>query len=169
MQDDILNVILPKRGEHRPQGLPIWEEDRQMFIMDDRESKGGHRSYKGIRGNDSIMTIEYVGNYHTLTYINAVEIYVNDGSTLKLAGKREFPKQIYDKALICSAFEELLASYLQSQSLMLRRPMGKDAAKECAHQMVASTYVSMTQVNTAHMVELAQPLLQTKNDYYLEC
>lgn len=160
-------MILPKKGEFRPKGLPIWEENRQMFIMDEHESKSGHRSYKGVRVTDRFMTVEYIGNYHTLTYINALELYIYDGKELKLASKREFDKRFYDKAKNREEFENMFKSFVKSQAKMLKRHMSEEEVTKQVKTLVESSYCSMTDENSTHLLELAAPMLPM-NNYYIE-
>lgn len=166
-REDIMDMILPKKGDYRPQGLPIWEEERQMFIMDDHESKGGNRSYKGVRVTDRFMTVEYIGNYHTLTYINALELYIYDGKELKLASKREFDKRFYDKVKNQKEFENMFCDFVRSQAKMLNQHLTEDQVTEHSRTLVESSYCSMTDENTSRLLELAQPMLP-KNNYYIE-
>ena len=137
-----------------------------MFIMDEHESCGGHRSYKGVRVTDRFMTVEYIGNYHTLTYINALELYIYDGKELKLACKREFDKRFYDKQKNREEFVEMFQSFVRSQSKMLNLRMTEDVVKEQAKALVESSYCSMTDDNSSHLLALAAPMLP-KNNYIL--
>lgn len=150
-------------GHHRPKGLPIWDTDRQMFLFDERESKGGHRSYKGVRVTGRFMTVEYVGNYHTFTYINAIELYVYDGEELKLAGKKEYDKCFYNRQKIREDQETMLADFLQTQTRLLKRHISCDEAKQKARALIDSSYISITDANADQMLNLAMPMLPPSN------
>ncbi len=138
-----------------------------MFIMDEHESKSGHRSYKGVRVTDRFMTVEYIGNYHTLTYINALELYIYDGKELKLACKREFDKRFYDKARNREEFEDMFRTFVRSQAKMLKQPMSEEEVTKQVKTLVDSSYCSMTDDNSSHLLELATPMLPMSN-YYIE-
>lgn len=155
----MLDAILPIVGACRPKGLPIWDPDRQMFLLDEHESKSGHRSYKGVRVTDRFMTVEYVSNYYTCTYINAIELYVYDGKELKLAGKKEFDKCFYNRQEIRSEHESLMAKFLQAQVRMLNRSMDAATILQTAKEQISNSYMEMSEANVAHMMKLAVPML----------
>lgn len=169
MQGDILDRILPTVGNTRPAGLPIWDSDQQMFLYDEYESDAGNRSHKGVRVTDRFMTVEYIGKYHTQTYINAIELYVYDGKMLKLAGKREYNKRHYQKEEIKLEFEDMFASFLKTQSIILKRPMNDLQLKTQAKSLVDSSYYALTEENVAHMLELAKPQIKAASKRYMEC
>lgn len=166
MQGDVLEAILPTVGTCRPKGLPIWDPNRQMFILDEYESKSGNRSYKGVRITDRFMTVEYVGNYHTHTYINAIELYVYDGTELKLAGKKEFDKVHYNEQEIKMEQETLLGNFLQSQACLLKKTMDASLIKQKSKELIASSYLDLNSSNASHLLTLAIPLLPQNR--YLE-
>lgn len=169
MQDNILDSILPTIGHSRPAGLPIWDSDQQMFLYDEYESDAGNRSHKGVRVTDRFMTVEYIGKYHTHTYINAIELYVYDGKELKLAGKREYNKRHYQKEEIRLEFEDMVASFLKTQAMLLKRPMSDNQLKTQAKRLVDSSYYNLTADNVAHLLELAKPQLKASSVRYIEC
>lgn len=165
MQGNVLDMILPKRGQRRPVGLPIWNEDNHMFFVDERETKSGHRNYKGIRVTGRFAIVEYIGNYHTLCYINAIEIYANDGYENKLIGKCQFDKVYYDAALIRQKTEEMMFSFMKSQYRMLNRAVDEDTLRKQSAELIDSSYRSMLNEDSAELVEQLTPLLPKETTF----
>lgn len=165
MQGNVLDMILPKRGERRPAGLPIWDESRHMFIVDEHESQAGHRSYKGVRVTDRFAIVEYIGNYHNWCYINAIELYANDGYEYKLVGKCQFGKEFYDAELIRQKTEEMMFAYTKSQYRMLNRAADEDTLRKQSAALIDSSYRSMINEDTAELMEQLTPLLPKETTY----
>lgn len=165
MQGNVLDMILPKRGERRPAGLPIWDESRHMFIVDEHESQAGHRSYKGVRVTDRFAIVEYIGNYHNWCYINAIELYANDGYEYKLVGKCQLGKEFYDAELIRQKTEEMMFAFAKSQHLMLNRVVDEADLKAQSAALIDGSYCSMINGDSMKLMALLTPLLPKQTTF----
>ncbi len=165
MQGDVMNLILPKRGQRRPAGIPIWDESRHMFITDEYESQAGHRSYKGVRVTDRFAIVEYIGNYHSWCYINAIELYAYDGNECKLVGKCQLGKEFYDADLIRQKTEEMMHDFMKSQLKMLNRSVDEETIRKQSAALIDGSYRSMISGDSAELMAQLTPLLPKQTSY----
>lgn len=161
---NVLDIILPKKGQHRPACLPIWDESRRMFIVDEHESEAGNRSYKGIRVTDRFAVVEYIGNFHNWCYINAVELYAYDGHACRLVSKHPFDKVFYDAALIRQTSEEMMRDFIRSQYRLLHRNCDEQAITTQSSALIDGSYRSMISEDTAELMAQLTPLLPKQID-----
>lgn len=109
---DLIDSILPVYGAQRV-NVPIWDESQKMFLCDQYESAKHNLYYKGIRFCDRIVIVERVGLYHSVTYIDGIEMYAFNGSNLELVQKRDYEKVYRNEEFIRSESEAMLRSYFQ--------------------------------------------------------
>lgn len=160
-----MNLILPTRGSRRPANIPIWDESRHMFIVDEYESQAGHRSYKGVRVTDRFAIVEYIGNYHNWCYINAIELYAYDGNACKLIGKCSLDKEFYSAELIRQKTEEMMRDFMKSQYKMLNRPIDEEAIQKQSATLIDGSYRSMFSGDAAELMDQLTPLLPKETTY----
>ena len=156
--DDMLDMILPVWGQPRI-NLPIWDKGRQMFITDEYESPAGNRSYLGVRISDRFVVVEKVGNYHSHTYINSLQMLVYDGKKLTTVAQHDFDKQHYEKQLIREMTEQMLRGYLQSQ-YQQHRAISEEELDKRVKALVDSSYHELLDEKTIPMLEAASSYLK---------
>ena len=156
-----LDSILPTFGNQRAD-IPVWNESQHMFITDQYTSAAGHTYYLGVRISDRFVTILHIGLYHTLTYINDIEVYCFDGKEKKLIGKDKLDVY-YNEDLVRDTTERIIRDYISSQMKLQGVACNNDNVAEQAKQLVASSYLSMFDDNTTIKLEAVKPLLAQHN------
>ena len=157
--DDLFDMILPVWGQPRI-NLPVWDKGRQMFITDEYESPAGHRSYLGVRISDRFILVEKVGNYHTHTYINSLQMLVYDGKKLTTVAQLDFDKQHYEKQFIREMSERMLHGFLQSQYQQQHRAISDEELDNRVKALVDSSYHELLDEKTIPMLEAASSYLK---------
>ena len=165
MQGDVMNLILPPRGQRRPANLSIWDEGRHMFIVNQHVSPAGNLYYQGVRVTDRFAIVEYIGNFHTWCYINAIELYANDGDKLILVGKYQFGKEFYGAELIRQKTEEMMFAFAKSQHLMLNRVVDEADLKAQSAALIDGSYCSMINGDSMKLMALLTPLLPKQTTF----
>lgn len=168
MQGDVMNLILPPRGQRRPANLSIWDEGRHMFIVNQHVSPAGNLYYQGVRVTDRFAIVEYIGNFHTWCYINAIELYAYDGDKLILVGKYKpykDEKVFYDTELIRLKTEEMMHDFMKSQLKMLNRTMEEEDIKVYSAALIKGSYRSMINGDPAELMAQLTPLLPKQTTY----
>ncbi len=136
-----------------------------MFLIDEHESQAGNRYRKGVRVTDKFAFVEYLGDYHHVHYVNAIELYVNDGFERKLVSKLTFDKEFDIETFKRQKSEEMMYNYLKSQLKMLHRPVDDETLKKQAAVLTDSSYCSMFNENAAELVAQLTPLLPKQTTY----
>lgn len=65
--------VLPSFGNSRKANTPIYDNSQKMFIVEEYESRAGHRYYKGVRFCNRLVFVESVGMYHNWTYLDSCQ------------------------------------------------------------------------------------------------
>ena len=156
--NSIFDRILPVFGQPA-MNLPVWNEGQKMFIADEYESAAGNRYYKGIRFCDRLAIVETVGNYHTWTYIDNIEVYSFDGGDRHLIGKRQYDKQFYNQDFIKSEAKEMVREYVLSQMKLSGETADDDSVKEYAGSLVDRSYTSILDMDCLPRLQQMLPVL----------
>lgn len=138
---DLLDNLLPTYGNPRVH-IPIWDEGQKMFICDEYENENGHRYYKGVRFCDRIVIVEKVALYHTWTYIDAIEIYAFNGTSLELVQKRDYEKTFRSEDFVRSESEMMVMNFLEGILKIHRCSMTEEEIVSKAKTIVDSCYKS---------------------------
>ena len=138
---DLFNNLLPTFGNPRAH-IPVWDEGQKMFICDEYENENGHRYYKGVRFCDRIVIVEKVGLYHTWTYIDAIEIYAFNGTSLELVQKRDYEKTFRSEDFVRSESEMMVRNFLEGILKIHRTSMLEEEIVAKAKTIVDSCYKS---------------------------
>jgi hypothetical protein len=138
---DLFDKILPTFGCTRVQ-VPVWDEGQKMFLFDNYESASGNRYYRGIRFCDNIAIVENVGQYHSWTYIDSIELYAFNGHKAELVQKRNYEKTYYDEALIRSESEAMVRNYVEGVLKIQKSSMSQDQLEANAKSTVDGCYKS---------------------------
>lgn len=119
---DLFDSILPTYGTPRKR-VPVWDEGQKMFLLGNYESEKGNYYYEGIRFCNKIVIKEKVGLCHTWTYIDSIEIYAFNGTTLELVQKRDYEKTFRSEEFIRKESEQMvhdfLKGYLKAQGTII--------------------------------------------------
>lgn len=157
--NDMLDMILPVWGQPRID-LPIWDKNRKMFITDEYENEQSHnRSYFGVRISDRFVVMEKVGNFHTHTYINSLQLFVFDGKKLSTVAQLDFDKVHYDALFIREKSEQMLHGYLESQYQLQHRSVAKDELAIQVKTLIDRGYHELLDEKTLPMLEAARSLI----------
>lgn len=108
---NLFDNILPVYGSPRVH-IPVWDNGQKMFICDQYESASGHLYYRGIRFCDRVVIVEKVGQYHTWTYIDSIELYAFNGKKLELIQKRDYEKVFRNEDFIRAESESMVRDLL---------------------------------------------------------
>ena len=156
---NVIDSILPVFGQARVD-MPIWDENRKMFIADEHETRTGNRSYKGVRVSDRFVIVEQIGNYHTWTYINSIEMYAFNGKNRMLIGKKEFIKEFYNADKIRETTEKMLLDFMKSQLKMQKQTLSEELLLSQAKAFIDRSYCSLLDDKSQILLEAAKPLLK---------
>lgn len=138
---DLFDKILPTFGCPRVQ-VPVWNEGQKMFLFDNHESASGNRYYRGIRFCDNIAIVENVGQYHSWTYIDSIELYAFNGLKAELVQKRNYEKTYYDEAFIRGESEAMVRNYVEGVLKIQKSSMSQDQLEAYAKSTVDGCYKS---------------------------
>lgn len=163
ISNSLFDSILPTFG-NSGNNLPRWNEDQKMFISSEYQSASGHRYYKGIRFNEKLAIVEKVGLYHTWTYIDEIEIYTFDGHSLKLAGKKSFDKQFYEKDFIREQIEIMLGNFIKGQLKIQQAITPALQIEEKVKSIVDGCYISYLSDDFGLNMQNMLPMLCANND-----
>lgn len=153
------DMILKRFDSEPSQSLPIWNEGQKMFITDEYESAAGHRYYSGIRFCERLAIVERVGNYHTWTYIDGIEIYSFDGKERKLMGTRKYDKTFYNKEFIKKETKEMVEEVIKAQSKLGKIQVTEESVKDFADKIVEQSYTSLLDDNFYSLIQHMLPVL----------
>lgn len=151
--------ILCPFGEKRSDQMPIWNEGQKMFITDEYESAAGHRYYSGIRFCERLAIVEKIGNYHTWTYIDEIEIYSFDGEERKLMGSRKYNKKFYDAEFIKKETKEMVEEVVKAQSKLGQLQVNEESIKNFADSIVERSYTSLLDESYYTLIRNMLPVL----------
>lgn len=158
ISNSVFDSIFPVFGEPARR-LPVWNEGQKMFIADEYESAAGHRYYKGIRFCENLAIVEMVGDYHSFTYIDGVEIYGFDGKERRLIGKRQYDKHFYNQDFIKQEAKEMMEQYIRSQMKIGSVNIADASVKAKADEMVERSYTSLLDDNYLPRIRQMLPVL----------
>ena len=165
LQGDVMNLILPPRGQRRPAGLQIWDEGSHMFNVNQHVSPAGNLYYQGVRVTDRFAIVEDIGRSNTFCYINAIELYAYDGNECQLISRCILKKVYYDAELIRQKTEEMMHDFLKSQFKMLNRVLDEADLKAKSSALIDSSYRSMLNEDSAELVAQLTPLLPKQTTF----
>ncbi len=137
-----LNSVLPTYGNPRA-NVPVWNEGQKMFIFDEYESAAGHRYYRGLRICQQMAIVENVGLYHNWTYIDSMELYVFDGTKLKLVQKKEYDKVFRSEEFVRQESQDMLEKYLEAAMKVSGNSVPVSEVKTLAGQLVEQSFKSL--------------------------
>ncbi len=138
---NMLDRIMPPFGTKRA-NIPVWNEGQKMFIISEYESATGHLYYRGVRFCDRIVISEKVGLYYNWTYIDAIELYVFNGTRLELVQTREYKKEFRDEGLIRRDSETMVKNYLNGVVKSQGLNMSSQQIEVQARELVEGCYKS---------------------------
>lgn len=141
MNNDLIDNFLPEYGSPRT-SMPIWDEGQKMFLCDQYESASHNFYYKGIRFCDRIVIVEKVGLYHSVTYIDGIELYAFNGSNLELVQKRDYVKVFRDEKFIRSESESMLKAYFEGVLKFKNSTLPQDVLEEKVKSIIDGCYKS---------------------------
>ena len=153
------DMILRPFGSERVQQMPVWNEGQKMFITDEYESAAGHRYYNGIRFCERLAIVEKVGNYHTWTYIDGIEIYSFDGEERKLMGSRKYDKKFYDLEFIKKETKEMVEEVIKAQSKLGKLQVNDESIHNFADAIVERSYTSLLDDDYYSLIQGMLPVL----------
>ena len=125
LSKDIFNSLLPTFGTPK-KPTPVWDREQKMFLINNYETVSGNYTYEGIRFCENVVIKEKVGQYHTWTYLNTIEIYAFNGTKLELVQKKDFEKVHRQSVNIPQECENMIFNYLSSGIKL----QGLNASKE---------------------------------------
>lgn len=158
ISNTVFDSILPICGQPA-NGVPVWNEGQKMFIAEEYESAAGNRYYKGIRFCENLAIVETVGNYHTWTYIDGVEIYAFDGKERRLVGKRQYDKRFYDPCFIKTETKQMIEEFILSQTKLTGMNPDKMQVKDYAESLVERSYVSLLEDDYLPRIQQMLPIM----------
>lgn len=138
---DLFDKILPTYGNTRAH-IPVWNEGQKMFLCEEYESGNGHRYYKGVRFCDHIVIVEKVGLYHTWTYIDSIEVYVFNGTSLELIQKCDYDKTFRNEEFIRQESENMVRNYFESILKTQKTSIPKEQLEAHAKSIIEGCYKS---------------------------
>lgn len=158
---NVLDRIMPPFGTKR-MNIPVWDEGQKMFICGEYESATGHLYYRGVRFCERIVISEKVGLYHNWTYIDAIELYVFNGTRLELVQTRVYEKTFRDEATIRRDSEEMVKNYLNGviKSQGLNMPSRQIEAQ--ARELVEGCYKSFLDADYNNRLMQILPAIEQK-------
>lgn len=141
INQNFFESVLPTFGNVRVK-MPTWNEGQKMFIFNEYESASGHRYYQGLRFCDNIVVLEKIGQYHSWTYIDSIEIYAFNGRNLELVQKRDYEKAFRNDDFVRAETEAMLKDYLKGAMKMQRCSADEAQIAEHVKSMTDRCYKS---------------------------
>ena len=138
---NLFDNILPTFGSPRVH-IPVWDNGQKMFILDEYESAGGNRYYRGIRFCDRIVIVEKVGLYHTWTYIDGIELYAFNGKRLELIQKRDYDKVYRNEEFVRAESVNMVKDFLMGVLKAQRTSVPAEQIELQAKELIDGCYKS---------------------------
>lgn len=138
---NLFDNILPTFGSPRVH-IPVWDNGQKMFILDEYESAGGNRCYRGIRFCDRIVIVEKVGLYHTWTYIDGIELYAFNGKRLELIQKRDYDKVYRNEEFVRAESVNMVKDFLMGVLKAQRTSVPTEQIELQAKELIDGCYKS---------------------------
>ena len=161
VETNLLDSILPQYGNPMVQ-MPRWDESQKMFLFGDYESMSGNRFYRGIRFCNNLVILEKVGQYHTWTYIDGLELYAFNGRKLTLIQSKQYSKQFYDQEFIRSESEAMVRNYILGMCKTAGTTMTEEEATVQSKSLVEQCYKSFLDPDfNIHLTQIL-PQLESK-------
>ena len=142
----LFDTILPSFGNPRVQ-IPVWDNSQKLFICNEYESANGNRYYRGIRFSDRLVIVEYVGIYHTWTYIDGIELYAFNGKQIELIQKREYDKVFRSESFVRAESEAMVRDYLAGMLKIQKASISDEELAQEAKSLVDNCYISYLDEN----------------------
>lgn len=158
---NLLDSILPVYGNPRA-NVPVWDDGQKMFILDEYEAPSGNRYYRGLRFCQQLAIVEKVGMYHNWTYINSMELYMFDGTKLKLVQKREYGKVFRSEEFVRQESQSMLEKYLEATLKATGNPIQEGEVTKCAGQLVEQSFKSLLDSDFPMRIAKILPALECK-------
>lgn len=158
---NLLDSILPVYGNPRA-NVPVWDDGQKMFIVDEYEAPSGNRYYQGFRFCQQLAIVEKVGMYHNWTYINSMELYVFDGTKLKLVQKREYGKVFRSDEFVRQESQSMLEKYLEATFKAAGEQISAEEVTKCAGQLVEQSFKSLLDSDFPMRIAKILPALECK-------
>jgi hypothetical protein len=134
--------FLPRYGESAKVRVPVWNESQKMFICDEYWSRGGYLYYKGVRFCDQVVVVERVGLYHSMTYIDGIELYAFRGTNMELVQKRDYEKQFRSDEFVRNESESMTCDYIVGAHKMCGLSLSMSQARVQAKCLIERCYKS---------------------------
>ena len=138
---NLFDNILPTFGSPRVH-IPVWDNGQKMFILDEYESAGGNRYYRGIRFCDRIVIVEKVGLYHTWTYIDGIELYAFNGKRLEQIQKRDYDKVYRNEEFVRAESVNMVKDFLMGVLKAQRTSVPAEQIELQAKELIDGCYKS---------------------------
>ena len=159
---NFLETVLPVFGTPRV-SLPVWDEDQRMFLYDQYVSASGNRYYKGIRFCDKVVVVEKIGDFHTWTYIDGIEIYAFNGTKLELVQKKDYNKVFRSEEFVREEATQMLCNYISGTFKMAGKTMRPEEIKTEAERVVNECYRSFLDADYAlYLTQQILPQIENK-------
>lgn len=160
---NLIDSILPTYGKIR-KDVPVWDEGQKMFIHDQHISDAGNLYYRGIRFCDRVVIVENVGQYHTWTYIDGIELYAFNGTDLELIQKRDYDKVFRNAEFVRKESEAMVLDFLVGVFKSQKVSVPASDIESQANQLVDNCYKSFLDNDFDSKLTQIIPQLKTRNN-----
>lgn len=159
--NSFIDSIMPVIGfEKQNLNIPTWNESLRMFILNEHESAAGHYYYDGVRISDRIVIVEHIGQFHSFTYLDGMDIYRFDGDGKRLIVQEKYDNKFYDVNFIRERSKQALTNFIKSRATMSgNNPIEDSQAQLMAEQIVANSYQSLLDPDKIKRLELVRSVL----------
>ncbi len=165
ISNSFIDTILPYYGQER-QASPIWDESRQMFIVDQYTSQAGHTYYLGVRFSERIVTVIHIGLFHNWTYFNGLDMYTFNGTKRELIGQVK-SDNYYHEEEVRALSVKMLKDYMVSQLKMSHKHYDEDQVDSQARQIISNSCYSLLSDNESLKLfdEMKPLLLEIRSEF----
>ena len=100
--------------------------------------------------------------YHNWTYINSMELYVFDGTKLKLVQKREYGKVFRSDEFVRQESQSMLEKYLEATMKATGKSIQAEEVTKYAERLVEQSFKSLLDSDFPMRIAKILPALECK-------
>lgn len=118
----------------------MWMPSMQVFKISEYVSDAGHRYLKGLRFSNNLAVAFSFSFWNTWTYLNEIEVYRFNGSSLELVDRRKCEKKFYEADFLKGEVKDMVRGIVESSLLMNGQARDVTALESQINDLVEGTY-----------------------------
>lgn len=135
-----MSDLFPTIGSSAKSKAPMWMPSMQVFKISEYVSDAGHRYLKGLRFSNNLAVAFSFSFWNTWTYLNEIEVYRFNGSSVELVDRRKCEKKFYEADFLKGEVKDMVRGIVESSLLMNGQAGDVTALESQINDLVEGTY-----------------------------